>query len=273
MCMVSILSVCMFAPFTILNSQVLSQESLFSKSGFWPIDTAMDSEHNHYAIGSFWGTVVFGKDTLASDGLLDVFIVKYGHDGKLLWAIKEGGRKNDAGFGLCVDSLGNVYATGYFSDTASFGSVSLVGDKEYDVFVAKYDSSGNLLWANRQGGPCFDAGYDIVCDEFGDVYVTGFLSDTLAESGTSFLGTGNRDVFVSKYDKNGTLLWTTRGGGAKDDYGHTISVDSTGNIVVEGFFTDQAVFDGETIDGRFPGPNSFYSVYNSSGNKKSVICK
>lgn len=271
-CMTGILFMCILISSSALNAQTLGQENLFLKSGFWPIDTAMDSTHNHYGVGSFWGTVVFGRDTLVSNGALDIFIVKYGPDGKLAWAIKEGGKKNDAGFGLCVDASGNVYVTGYFSDNVSFGfgTAYLTNKGGYDTFVAKYGPSGNLLWVKRQGGSGFDAGYDITADKSGNVYVTGFFSDTLTLGGVQHPSAGKRDFLVAKYDKNGTLLWITQGGGAQDDYGHTISIDNAGNIVVEGIFTDQASFNGKYVDGDLLGPNSFRAVYDTNGNLRSA---
>ncbi len=274
-CMASILLMSMFVSSTVLNAQTIGQESPFSKSGIWVTDTAMDALHNHYGVGSFWGTVIFGKDTMTSNGGTDIFIVKYGPDKKLVWAVKEGGRKNDAGFGLCLDDLGNICITGYFSNTASFGfgSAHPINRGGYDIFITKYGPSGNLLWVKRQGGSGFDAGYDIAADKSGNVFVTGFFSDTLTIAGVQHVSVGRRDAFVAKYDKNGNFIWFKQGGGAKDDYGDSISIDSAGNIVVEGMYIDQATFDGETVDECFLGPHDFYAVYDPSGKKVSVICK
>ncbi len=204
-CMTGILLMCVLAPFGILNAQTLSQESLFSKSGFWPIDTAMDPAHNHYAVGSFWGTVRFGEDTLTSDGAPDIFIVKYGPDGKLLWAVKEGGKKNDGGFGLWVDTLGNVYVTGYFSDTATFSQFELVSAGAEDFFLAKYDKRGNLIWATRAGGEGKDVGLGIIFNEHGNLRVMEYISGKVIFKGKEIQKKTDGTV-VATYGIDGTLL-------------------------------------------------------------------
>src|SRR5438552_16412967 len=72
------------------------------------------------------------------------------------WAARAGGSGDDFSRGIAVDKAGNSYVTGSFHDVATFGDYTLTGGSTYDIFAAKYDSTGNLLWANQAGGNLSD---------------------------------------------------------------------------------------------------------------------
>src|SRR5690554_1473988 len=111
-----------------------------------------DTSENVYMTGRFTGTVDFGDITLTSTsvGSSDAFVVKINPSGMVLWAEKFGGAVQDFGKSIAVDDLGNVYTTGLFSGTATFGSVTLTGDPiSQDIFVVKQNSSGQVLWAEK----------------------------------------------------------------------------------------------------------------------------
>ncbi len=115
---------------------------------------AVDSSGNAFVTGYFRGSSAdFGSTTLNSSGASDVFVAKLDSSGNWLWAERAGGSSADYGSGIAVDSSGNAYVTGFFrSPSADFGSTTLNSSGAYDVFVAKLDSSGNWLWAERAGG-------------------------------------------------------------------------------------------------------------------------
>ena len=73
-----------------------------------------------------------------------------------LWAINAGGSNNDYCYSIGVDASGNIYVTGYFQGTATFGSNTLTSNGSSDIFIAKLDSSGNWLWARNAGGSSRD---------------------------------------------------------------------------------------------------------------------
>src|SRR5690606_41057846 len=99
-----------------------------------------------YVGGRFQETATFGDATLVSAGGWDVFLAKYSPEGDLRWVRSGGGLDNDEGFGLASDAWGNVYATGLFFDTATFGDTTLVGAGGRDVFLPKYSSDGEHPW-------------------------------------------------------------------------------------------------------------------------------
>ena len=128
--------------------------------------TDEDANGNVYAIGTFEGTVDFdpgaGIFNLTSAGSSDVFISKLDGKGSLLWAKRIGGPGDDYGVGLYVSPAGDFYITGDFSATADFdpgaGTLNLTSAGNVDIYIAKYNSSGELVWAKAMGGTAEDAG-------------------------------------------------------------------------------------------------------------------
>ena len=95
------------------------------------------------------------------------------------WAKSAGGTDYDYGTGISTDASGNVLITGYFdSPTITFGTTTLTnaGTGIADIFVVKYDASGNVLWAKSAGGTDGDHGYGISTDANGNVLVTGYFN-------------------------------------------------------------------------------------------------
>jgi hypothetical protein len=149
---------------------------------------ATDRLGNSYVAGAFSGSATFGageasETVLASAGGFgdpDGFVAKYAPDGTLLWAKSAGGSGSDGADGSATDARGNVYVSGFFFGTATFGAgepnqteLSAVGF--IDLFVAKYAPDGTLLWAKSAGGADTDRGIDVATDAGGNSYVTGWF--------------------------------------------------------------------------------------------------
>ena len=134
-------------------------------------------------------------------------------ENQLFWATRIGGDDSDYGQGIAVDSGGNVYVTGrYRSNPVTLYSEdgvtteTLTNDGNYDVFIAKYSTDGNVLWAARIGGIGAEYGLEIAVDSGGNVYVTGHYSSNPVtlynedESDSKTLtNAGGPDVFIAKY--------------------------------------------------------------------------
>ncbi|MCK4311168.1 MAG: SBBP repeat-containing protein [Candidatus Cloacimonetes bacterium] len=207
----------------------------------------IDDTGNSYVTGYFFGTATFGSYSLTSSGDSDIFVAKIDADGNWQWATKAGGTGSDVGFVITIDDAGNSYVTGFFSDTATFGSYSLTSSGGEDIFVAKIDADGNWQWATKAGGTNADFGYGITIDDAGNSYVTGFFSDTATFGFYSLNSSGGDDIFVAKMDAVGNWQWVTQAGGIVMDYGWGITIDDAGNSYVTGFFSDTATFGSYTL--------------------------
>ncbi|MDP6159742.1 MAG: SBBP repeat-containing protein, partial [Acidimicrobiales bacterium] len=169
----------------------------------------------------------------------------------------------DAVYSVAVDSSGNVYTTGYFNDTVDFdpgpGTANLTSNGSSDVFVSKLDSSGDLVWAKSFGGSESDSAKSVAVDSSGNVHTTGYFRDTvdfdpgagttnltasvIVSAGTVYQGP---DVFVSKLDSSGDLVWAKSFGEPNSDWAESVAVDSSGNVYTTGRFA--TYYSSGTVD-------------------------
>lgn len=222
---------------------------------------------NTYVTGQFDGnTVAFGNTILTSNGSSDVFIAKYDASGNLIWAKNVGGKGYDSGLSIVTDSAGNCYVTGSFEDTVSFDNVVLTSTGASDMFVAKYNASGSLLWAKSAGSYALDGGTCITADRAGNSYVAGFYNGNFTFGTTSLVNLGYEDFFIAKYDPAGSLLWVQGVGGAGLDWPTGITTDKNDLVYLTGWYNSASLtFGGKTINNT--GQNDLFVVrFDPSGN-------
>ena len=236
---------------------------------------AVDSAGNVYVTGWFGGKLEFhdGADTATLNplrnpsvdvhccghrsGRPDVFVTKMDPLGNLVWAKSFGGIYEDMGFSVAVDSENNVYVTGSFEGTVDFDPdpanfVGLTSNNDsLDVFVTKMDPLGNLVWAKSFGDATEDKGFSVAVDSENNVYVTGNFRGTVEfdPDPANFVGlTSNNDsldVFVTKMDPSGNLVWAKSFGDTTEDKGISVAVDSSDNVYVTGNFRGTLDFDSD----------------------------
>ncbi|MFM6107886.1 MAG: SBBP repeat-containing protein [Sphaerospermopsis kisseleviana] len=243
----------------VLWAQKLGGSSYNTSSGI-----TVDNLGNTYATGFFFDPATFGNITLTSTGLGDAFITKLDSSGNFLWAQKFGGASYDIAMGISVDSSGNSYVTGSFSDTATFGDIALTSAGSDDAFITKLDSSGKFLWAQKFGGTSYDYGEGIASDGAGNSYITGYFSDTATFGDITLTSAGGSDGFITKLDSSGKFLWAKKLGGTSYDSAHGITVDSSGNTYITGSFNGIATFGNITLTST-GNDNAFITKLDSSG--------
>lgn len=218
--------------------------------GDYPLSIDVDNSANVYVTGCFEGTTAFGTTSLASLGYADVFVAKLNTNGTWLWVKQAGGANGDYAYGVAVDANSNLYLTGYYWYTSTFGSTTLTSSYSSDTFVAKLDSSGNWLWARNTVG--ISCGFGIAVDGASNVYITGEFWFSDAFGSTTLTCTGSSDIFAAKMDANGNWVWAKRAGGASNDWvdtGYGIAVDSAANVYISGYFAGTAGFGNVSLTG------------------------
>jgi hypothetical protein len=188
-----------------------------------------------------------GNAYVTISGGEEAFVVKVKADGTgLVYAAHIGGAGSDRATGIAVDAAGHAYVTGVTSSTEASFPVKRGPDLTYngglhDAFVAKIEVDGSgLVYAGYIGGAGDEWGLGIAVDSTGHAYVTGVTDSTEATfpvkvgPDLTYNG-GNRDAFVAKVKANGTgLVYAGYIGGAGDERGLGIAVDSTGHAYVSG---------------------------------------
>jgi hypothetical protein len=222
-----------------------------------------------YVTGLFSETATFGATTLTTVGDTDMFVAAYDLDGNLNWLSRGGGLKSEIGFGIAADAAGNAYVTGYFQGgQTNFGPVSVTntGNLYADMFVVKLDAAGNFLWA-RSGGTVGndDAGRGIAADTAGNVYVAGEVRDAGSFGPITYSGADIADIYIAKYDTNGTIQYLKQFGGGGGDYAYAIAAYGD-TVYATGLFNGTASFGPTTLSSQ--GINDIFvaAINASTGN-------
>lgn len=170
-----------------------------------------------------------------------------------VWSKLVGANSYDFGYAITTDAAGNVILAG-----ATQSSLAGQNAGRYDLFVSKYDSSGNKLWQAQRGTAEREFAEGLATDAAGNLYVTGYTGDALDGNSSS----GSWDIFLMKFDANGNWLWTRQDGTGQEDEGKAVCVDKSGNIYITGYVKGN--FHGIT---RVGSSDIFISKYNSSGSR------
>ena len=217
------------------------------------------------------------------------------------WVKSFGGVESDKGISIGTDSLGFIYISGFYNNEATFGSITLSnsnmgwGGNNKENFIAKLDSTGNVLWAipggNQSGGCCDDRALGMHVTPGGDVFITGTFWSSYrlgvnGAPGTINVTTGlnsHDNSLLAKIDTDGNPVWAIGFGGDNtsggcpfpiydaDDHSYDVKVDDDGFIYVTGFFSGyDADFDGFTISnpewGNDCQPMGYIGKLDSLGN-------
>ena len=236
------------------NGNLIWVKTAGGTMGDYGTSISSDGQSYIYVAGEIEGygiPVTFDNSNISftTVGDNDIFFAKYDLGGNLIWAKHAGAYKNDKALGITHDNNGNVILCGVFIDTTIFeGNHYLFGKGDKDLFIAKFDSSGNFIWGKSAGSIHRDEAKSVVCDSSGNIYVTGMFSDTVDFGGTSLISpNGYFDMFLAKYDSNGNLIWVKQGSSDYDEVGWGVTKTNDEKIIVTGEFNAYALFDNQPL--------------------------
>ena len=168
---------------------------------------AVDAAGRVTLAASFSGTASLGAATLHATGDEDLLVTRLEPDGRFVWSFAATRTTVlDEGLGLALDSQGSATVAGSFQGKATFDSVTRTAQGKDDIFVARLDASGKLLWAVSAGGAAQDNASAVALDAAGDAYVTGSYGGVATFGGTT-LDAASMTCFVTKVDRSGGFLW------------------------------------------------------------------
>ncbi len=243
------------------------------------IGLAVDDTGNAYVTGFFEEEATFGTTTtttLVSEGQLDAFLVRFNPAGEMDWVRSIGGIKRDLASGVGIDSAGRIYIAGVTRGPEPLlvdsGIVQGAPAGQDDIFLARFSEAGDLESLSYSGGRGFDAVNGIVVDDADRVYITGYFEDDAALSdfqGNAYLMLGQSfDVFVARFEHDGSLSWVNTAGGERWDNAYDLDVDRAGNVYVTGLFRSVADFTVDDEPANVTGvgeSNAFVVKYRNNG--------
>ncbi|BBK33102.1 hemolysin type calcium-binding protein [Stella humosa] len=244
-----------------------------------------------FVTGEFSGSADFDESGATASLELSekgVFLLKYGTDGSLLWAVSNDGSAAPGVVfptALAADAAGGVYLSGRFGFSGAvdfdpgLGTALLTpGDElgDYDFFLARYDAAGELLWVTGPGASTeSEAANAIALDATGNVFIAGHFEETVdfdPGPGTSILTATTDELwpFLAKYGSDGDFLWVTSFDPAAAGYGgfEAAAVDATGNAYVTGTFRGTIDFDPGAGSAELVAVDNqpFVAKYDTAGN-------
>jgi len=236
------------------------------------LGVAVNAAGEIYVTGFFRNAVDFdpGPDVFqfASLGGKDVFVSKFSPSGDFLWVNTWGGTGTEEGKSVTVAPTGNVFVTGFFTGTVDFDPTPAVdyhtSSGYEDVFLSKFDASGNFQLAYPWGSTGTDVGYGIVSDSLSNVYIAGDFRgpvdfDPDVEVYERVSHNNGTDVFLSKFNASDDFEWAWNW----DAYSAGVAVDSAGNPIVTGYFEGAVDFD----------PSPGVDEHMSNGSDDVFTCK
>ncbi len=191
----------------------------------------VDTSGQLVGAGLFTDTISFDSDTLVADSIADIYLVRTDDNIAASWAQHIPCTGECAPSQVITGADNNIYITGFFVDSITFGSTTLVSKgPESDVFLAKYDSLGTLIWVLSEGDSSADVAKALALDGSGHLYVAGSFRDSTQFDDTLDVARYfKNDAFLARYDTAGNFEWLRYGGSMKDDFASGLQVDNSGN--------------------------------------------
>ncbi len=199
--------------------------------------------------------------------------------GHLIWASRAGGAERDLGYGITTLSDNSTVVTGYFRGSAIFGedepNETVLNSAEGwdDIFIARYNPDGTLIWAKRAGGISSDYAYAITTLSDDSTVVSGKYGSKATfgpgEPNETILTSSSGASFIARYNPDGTLQWAKRAGGVRSQWSNSITTLSDNSTIVTGYFGVSTTFGpgepNETILTSAGNSDTFIARYNPDG--------
>lgn len=208
-------------------------------------DIDQDSKGNIYNLMRYEGNraIIDGDTLYNSSGTSTIVLIKMNAAGNILWKKQPVGLES-YGSAVAIDRHDNIYVAGYFrSNTLKFGSTVLTQSTNIepgDMFLARYDSLGNEIWARSWGDSLTDRINSLTIDTAGDVYISGsFNSYKIMFDTTKLVNSTNanhQEGFLAKVNPNGNVLWAKKFGNKGNEYITDMIADKDTSIYITGYF-------------------------------------
>jgi hypothetical protein len=225
---------------------------------------AVDNIGNIFIAGRFEGTAIISDSTFTSIDSTDIFIAKYNNAGDFQWAKHGKGMRLSFSTGIATDIDGNTIFSGVYSDDLSLGDSTLTKSGFFNLFVAKYDADGNLLWTRKNEGTGAAIANSIAVDDANNIYITGlFVSQTIF--GNDTISSTQVALFIVKYQPDGTVLWIEKAESTSSVIGNDITTHPSGVISLTGAFSGMATFGNKSLTSN-GDEDLFMAQYSSNGN-------
>ncbi len=217
--------------------------------------------------GTFQNQLLIGSQTLTARGEADIFLSKFNTNGEITWAKRAGSNLEDEVTNLTSDAAGNLIVIGTFWQQSDFDTIQLKAKQNPKaIFLVKYNADGKAIWGKSLSGGALKNATDVVCDAAGNIFLTGFFSDSLQIEDTILIAKGTTDFFTAKFNSVGQLQWVLRQGQTGDTRATAMSITRAGDLIVAGFFNDTTNIADTTLIANTADQDLFITKISKNGN-------
>jgi hypothetical protein len=223
-----------------------------------------DPDGNVIMAGYFYGDTQIGPDHYTSFGSQDIFIAKFSPDGAFLWSRRAGGQSADFVSDLAHDGAQNVIITGYYYNSLNFDDTTLISSGSSDIFIAKFNAEGDLLWATSAGGSSSDQSRSASCDPEGKILVSGSFYYDITLGDTTISTVNPVGAFVARYFPDGTLDRAFQLEGTYLSTENYVEPDQDGGFYLSGNFSETINFGDTSFEAGEFNQDIYLAKYNSA---------
>lgn len=243
----------------------------YDKRFTWSEAITVDQEDNIIFSGRF-EEINFEDDTLKSNGGVDIFLTKINRDGLLLWTKSFGGLEDDSPSTVLCDNQNNIILAGGINNTVIIDNDTLSVNEYNDVFISKFNVSGELMWVKSFGGERYDRVWDMTIDKFNDIYLTGDYIDTIIIEGKEVLpeAASHTNTYLVKFSSTSELLWFKKFQSQGNNWGQSITSSKRQNIYLTGVFSKRIKIGKETLNNNSSDLTGYVAKLNKAGKVKKV---
>jgi len=218
----------------------------------------VNNDNDLIAVGTFTDGVTFDNshsmklNNASGTSTLAAYVVRYNSSGVVqsMWQLPA----DEMTIGnVTVDNDNNIIIAGTFTNSMSFNPSDLnaqLGNfpNAGQLFIAKYSSTGKLLWVKVQGGDqaspsCTFSNAFVKADTDGSIYLGGTFAGTTNFSGSSLTSyAANKNMFLVKYSVDGNAVWQKRIGGWQNDVAMGIEISSYGDVALYGDYLSDSIY-------------------------------
>lgn len=219
--------------------------------------------------GDIAGNPMFDNVTYSGRGLADGFVAIYNQNGSLKWVKLFGGNQNDRVHAADINSKNEIYVTGHFEDSITVENLGLKSKGLRDIFIAKLDSTGKLIWLKSFGTHADEQSSSLVADENGDFYLSGSFKSQL-QFGSVSLSSSNvfSESFIAKFDNNGNAIWGINSSSQKVNGINSLALSPDDDIAFCGSFSLSYSIGGKNISTASPDGEILIGKIDKNGNVK-----
>ena len=229
---------------------------------------ALQSNGNISLIGLFKEEINFGDpssptETLSANGFKNFWYANFDNNGNYLNSVHFKCSSNLSDINsINVDNSNNIYISGIFTDTIIVETDTIVSKGQRDVIIIKLDKFGNVVWVKDFGGKLDDRTYCSTLDVNDNLYLSGYFQDTLFFDAEMLTSNGGYDIFISKLNENGTVLWATSSGGSSNDYALDVLINNN-DVLISGSFAGTMQINGDILtSSSITNQDAFLGFYN-----------